>query len=375
LSGNYIERRDDEPYFNTVARAITSPMTTAAYVDSATTDYHRLDVSEVMLVCANEVIPLVQTFSRREDAAATKHEWFEQYIPDDAGTVFLAETADPAAQVATVPTRFSNTMAKMGRLFIMSDEAQVIAQARGLHAVGVDEFARQMSIQTRQLVRDTEKALIEAVESTSSPRGFRGILGAYKPSAGATLNGWIGGVVTATTLDLGGDKIVASGATSGQRNVEDVLNQFMLQLYLLFAGPMPNTLYVPPRFLKIMQDAASAKIQINLSQDDLARQIKYNLGGATGKFYTNFGLMNVVAHPRLLGATATPGSGDNVPAASRLLALETNSFSIIDYVNNGGFRVEQRAKTGPTDTRLISQYLTLEVRNLNSHGCIKNFWF
>lgn len=387
--GNFIARKEDEAYLDTVARSITSPMTTATYDGSLTSsanDYHRLDISQVMIVAASENVPLASRLARREASRAVKHFWFEQYI-SDAGTVnFLAELSDPGEKIAHVPTRFENVMAKQGRQFVISDEAQIIAKANGLEAVGTDELARQMEIQLRLLIRDHEVALLQASYddgSTGNTRAFRSILGDYR-AASPVKNGWIGSQSEGSPINptdtpglcinLNGEEVVANGASGTQHNIADVLNQWMLNQYLLFAGPMPNVMYVPPRMLKLIQDAASEKIMITMTQAELARAAVFNLGGAAGKFYSDFGMIDIVAHPLLTSSNDAAGTLENRPALSRVLFLHEPSLAVVDYVGYGGIHFEPRAKVGPVEKRLISQIYTTEMRNLKSHGTIENFW-
>jgi hypothetical protein len=387
--GRFIARKEDEEYLETVARAITSPMTTATYDGSLTTaanDYHRLDISQVMILAATENVPLATRLARREAARAVKHFWFEQYLPGTGAVSFLSELNDPAEQLAQVPTRFENVMAKMGRQFVMSDEAQIIARANGLEAVGTDELGRQMNMQLTLMIRDWERALLQASYNDGSggaTRAFRSILGDYR-AASPVKNGWIGTQGNGSPInptdtpglciDLGGNELKATGASSPAQNIADVLNKWMLNQYSLFAGPMPNVMYVAPRTLKLIQTAASEKIQITMTQDELARRAVYNLGGAAGKFYSDFGMVDIVAHPLLTSSDSSTGTLENRPALSRILFLHEPSIAAVDYVGYGGIHVEPRAKNGPVEKRLLSQIVTLEVRNLKSHGTIENFW-
>jgi hypothetical protein len=57
-----------------------------------------------------------------------------------------------------------------------------------------------------------------------------------------------------------------------------------------------------------------------------------------------------------------------------MLFLHLPGIRMIDYVGWGGIHIEPRAKTGPVDTRLVSQITTLEFRYLKSHGLIRNFY-
>lgn len=346
----------------TVARAITSPMTTSTFEDSAATDYHRFNVNEALAIAVSEVVPLARRLGRRENSRGRQYHWFEQTLSDAGAVVALSELSDPAEQLAHVPTIYQNTMMKQGRMFKISDEAQIIARANGLLAVGTDELARQMAMQMTLLVRDMEKAILEARYddgSTGNPRQFRSLLGGFRSG---TLDGWIGGVVTDTTMDYAAAEITSA-------NIKQVINSYMLQLYNLHRGPMPTTMYVPPRMLFMIQNAAFERVQITMTQDDLARMSAMNLGGKVGIIYTDFGALDIVAHPLLPVGAATGAA-----ATSRILFLYEPALSLIDYVGNGGIHVEPRVKTGPVETRLISQIYTLEYTQTGSHGCIKNFF-
>jgi len=362
-TGKLIARKADEQYLDTVARALSSPFTAPQFADSASTDYHRIDISEFMLVAATENTPLSVRLGRVEGARALKHEWLEQYLsgPTSGAISVLAETSDPSASVAKVPTRYDNYMNKIGKLFVMSDEAQVIARANGLIAVGAEEMARQLTMLGQDLIRDQERLILEGNYSASSPRQMRGILGDYRNT---TANGWIGsaGVFTGSTLNYAAAQITSA-------NIATVLDTFLLQMYNLYAGPLPTTLYVPAAMAKLVVDAATSKIQIVMTQDELFRRSALNLGGAIGRFYTSFGFLDLVAHPLLSAATSAPGAG-----TSRMLALHEPSIKLVDYVGYGGIHMEPRAKTGPTETRLMSELFTLEVRNIKSHGVIENFY-
>ena len=343
-----------------VARAIASPMTTDTYQDAAGTDYHRMSVKEILSIASQEVVPLTQRLARAEAARGRQWHWYEQTLSDSGTVVAISETADPAEQLAHVPDLYSNWMMKQGRLFKISDEAQIIARANGLQGgVGTDELARQMAMQMTLLVRDTEKAILEAQLATTNPRQMRGLLGGFRTGSS---NGWIGGVVTDTTLDLAAAEITSA-------NVKKTINDYMLQLYNLHKGPMPNALYVPPRMLWLIQEAAFDRVQITMTQDELRKMAAFNLGGKVGFIYTDFGGLEVIAHP-LLPVGANAGAAAN----SRLMFLYEPAIRLIDYVGHGGIHIEPRVKTGPVETRLISQIYTLEMTQFGSHGVISNFY-
>lgn len=362
-ASKFITRVEGEDYLDTVARAITSPLTTDTYQDSPATDYHRLSVSEFMSVAITENTPLIQRLSRREGARARLFEWFEQYLPPNPTVTFVGELADPAAGLARVPTRLSNMMGKLGVTFEMSEEADIIARANGLIAVGTDEMARQMAFKLTELARNTERAVLEAVYndgSDTNPRAFRGLLGDYR---NGNLNGWIGGITTDTTLDLGSTILDAT-------NMEATLNKYLLQLFQLYAGPLPTTMYVPPRLLNVIQTAAKSRVTVFMSQDELAKKSALNFGGKVGIFYSDFGALDIIAHPLLTVGAATGGTA----ATSRILFLHEPGLSMIDYVGHGGVHIEPRPVSGPTTKRVISQIISLEARYLKSHGVIKNFY-
>lgn len=368
LKANFIARKEDEAYLDTVARAITSPMTTGTFESAPANDYHRLDISQVLSIAVTENTPLVHLIGRSEAARAIKHFWFEQYHPQDPQVTFLGELSDPGDELAKVPVKFENVMGKQGKQFKMSDEAQIVARANGLEAVGTDEYARQMHMVLVDLVRDTERAILEARYddgSTGNPRQYRGLLGGFK-AATPTYDGWIGGIETDGILDLANTEVTSA-------NVEGILNKFMLQMYNLQAGPIPNTLFLPPRMLKLIQDAAKSRVQVLMTQDELNRRSAMNLGGKVGIFYTDFGFVDIYAHPLLTLASSSTDT-TYLPASSVMLFLHIPAIRMIDYVGWGGVHIEPRAKTGPSDTRLVSQITTLEFRQLKSHGAIKNFW-
>ncbi len=361
---DYITRAAAEERLHTVARAIASPMTTGTYEDAPATDYHRLSISEVLAIAVSEVVPLCQRLGRVEGARGIKHFWFEQTLSDAGAIVALAETADPSEQLAHVPTKYENVMMKQGRLFRISDEAQIVARANGLHAVGPDELARQMTMQMTLLVRDMEKAILEAQYNDVGTRQFRGLLGGFRSS---TNNGWFGeagdnAVITDTVLDLAATEITSA-------NIKSTLNTYMLQLYNLHKGPMPNAMYVPPRLLALIQNAAFERVQITMTQDQLASMAAMNLGGRVGMFYSDFGPLEIIAHPLLPCASAAINAD-----TSRILFLWEPGIKLVDYVGHGGIHIEPRVKTGPVETRLISQYYTLEVRQTGSHGYVGNFY-
>jgi hypothetical protein len=64
-------------------------------------------------------------------------------------------------------------------------------------------------------------------------------------------------------------------------------------MYNLQAGPLPTTLFLPPRMLKVVQDAAKSRVQVLMTQDELHRRAAMNLGGKVGIFYTDFGFVDI----------------------------------------------------------------------------------
>lgn len=362
---NLIQRAEGEDdILDSVSRALSSPYTAAQYQDQASTDFHRLDIDDVMTVAVTEDVPLSARLGRKATARGLQHSWFEQEHPRNPTVSFGSEVSDVAAGNAIVPTKFSNYMGKLEVKFVMSDLADIIAQSHGLEAVGTDEMGRQLSAKFVELIRNQELAILEAVQSTSDPYAFRGLLGDYK---NGNRNGWIGGVETRTSVDFAGAELTAA-------NAEATLNSCLLQFYLLRAGQKPTSMWVAPRALNVIRAAASPKIQITMTQNELANMAALNLGGKVGMFYSDFGFVEIYAHPDLICASATPGSGTNIPANSRILFLYLPGINIVDFASNAGVRIDARAKTAPTETRVISEWVTLEVRNLAAQGELRNFW-
>jgi hypothetical protein len=362
----YVQRSEEgEPYLDAVYRALTPPMKTSTF--HSPNEYIHMSWDEVLSIASDEWTPLSATIGRMADAADIVYNWPEQRSPKSPGLSFLVEGADPAAGNAVTPVRYYNAMGTQGKAFKMTDEAQIIARAGGLIAVGPDEFARQLAEKLNELVRDQELALLEShYNDATEPRSFRGILGNYRNAdgTGVALNGWIGGVETATTLDFAGAEVTAA-------NAEALFDKYLLQLRLLQGGGLPTTVYVAPRMMKLLKDAASTKIQVTMTQDEVGRAVERNLGGQVGKIITSFGILNIIAHPMMEVRNA---ADDTRLAYSRMLFLDPRQLKMVDYKGYGGVHLEVRAKTDATETRLIKQIYTLQVRKLLSHGVIKNFW-
>lgn len=372
----------DEGYWDTVARALTTPESTGTFDGSQldpSRDYRRVSIDEVMLLVAEERIPFVQEFGRIEEAINYTHEWGEQYLPDDETDFgFVTEYADPDDSVPDIPNRFSNLMARQAKSVSITEEAQIIARARGQLFIGTDELANQLDYKTRKLVRAQERATIESWQrsgSSTQARQFRGLLGQYRSG---TENGWLGGVITETNLNLGTKELVAKDSdvsnASTQVSVSQLFNKWMLQRYDLKAGPNPNKVYVPPRALLTLQKSAFERLQINMTEQELARMSRMNMGGKVGIFYSDFGVLEIEAHPYLFLSNSASGTGDNAPAVSRFLFLHTPSIKYVDYKGFGGYHIDPRPVDGPVEERVISQYLTLKVKNLKSQGYAKGFW-
>lgn len=359
----HIKRTEDEALLNTVARALSDPFTAAQYQDSAGTDYHHVDVSDFMSVAITEDVPLSDRLSRQATSRGLNHAWLEQELPRNPTAAFTGELVDPTG-LAIVPKRYSNTMGKLAVEFEMSDLADTIARSHGLEGVGLDEMGRQLHMKFVELQRNQELALLEAVESTTDPYAFRGLLGDYK---NGNRNGWIGGVETRTSLNFGGAELTAA-------NAEATLNSALLQFYSLRAGPKPTSLWLPPRALTAIRSAASAKVQVFMTQSELANMSALNLGGKVGMFYSDYGFLEIYAHPDLLVSSASGGTGLNAPAVSRMLLLYLPGLKITDFASDPGVTIATRAKTRPTTRNVISEDITLEVRNLPSQGEIRNFW-
>lgn len=469
MSTSYLQRVDNEEFLVSVARAMTTGDTGRGTSD----DFHRLDYSEVLSVAATVNTPLSVRLGRVEAAKDLTHFWLEQYLdqatdqPSITGSLPGpgSETADPSEDGARKPKRYSNTMMKLARSFSITDEMQIIARAGGLHAVGTDEFARQMQMLLRVMLRDQERAILESVENTNKAwlvgqtsnasnaivsltvnatggvtavtsvtagsgyttseicnivqygngsggtvvtsnttgsafgtivagsgyvddilddkRMMKGLLGDYKTplagTAGDTARGWIGSVAGGSTVyDLAG-KQLSNAATAGNVvNIEDALNTIMRQIAELESGDMPSTLYVPSLMLNPLMKAAKEKLQINVNLSDLQNgSPKFVAGGAIGKFYCDFGSLDIIWHPMLYAAPVSGGTAGTTDAnsrKSRLMLLNESHIKVIDYLNAGGFQIDMRPQSGPTEKKVVSQYLSLELRMLKAHGFISDFF-
>lgn len=402
-----IQRQDEDLNFlQSVSRAMTTsdPRSTTPDSRGRIQDYHKIDYSDFLSVANTEHTPISASISRKEMARDIVHFWFEQYYPTtyraatDAAPTPVDEVSDPTDTAMLKPTRFSNVMNKIGRTFVISDELLVIAQAGGLlEAVGRDEWGRQMQFNMTMLLRQQELSILKASINSSGTgiRQMRGLMGDYLAVGNGTTystpkeNGWWGSgtpdgtdnkpVEERTAFDQGGKELIASGTPSGtQVLIETVLNSALQSFYNLYAGPTPPVLYVPPRTIPLLQKAAASKVQVFMTQAELSQRTEQNLGGVTGKYLSDFGMIDFVAHPLLFAhnsGTDDVSNGSTAAARnSRFLFLDLSQIALVDYAGFGGIHIEPRAKTAPVENRVMYEIFTLEVRQILSHGLVKNFW-
>jgi hypothetical protein len=354
---NTIERVADEAFLDSVFRAL---MTTAD-TRVGGSDYHVMDYSQVLSIAATENTPLSIRLGRMEAARDIEHFWLEQSIPHVGAFTPLSEGSDPGLGSPVTPTRFSNVMMDFGVKFAITDVMNIIARAGGLHAVGRDEFGRQLAIKLRELIRDQEVAIIQGKFSSAEPRQMRGLLGDYK---NAVEDGWV--QTQGTSLDLSAGQVSSS-------NIATHLNTILRTVAELQAGDLPTTLYVGSKLLGVLAEAAKDKLQIVVNLSEMQNGTpKFVAGSAILKFYCDFGALDVVWHPLL--TVAATGDLAAEKAKSRMLLLNESNIKLIDYVGAGGIHVEERAKTDATELRIIRERISLEVRQMKSMAQIHNFW-
>jgi hypothetical protein len=333
------EQRDD--YLNNLVRALKT-------TDSGVSDYRRLDYDEVIALVASIETPGSVRFRRVPKAKDITHYWLDQPLGDD-GENAQNEDADPSESAANKPTRYKNTMQIQSKVIKVTDTMERVARAGGLIGVGPSELGRQAELAARLLLKSQERALFTSVEQTTEPRKMKG------------LTAWIDSTA----------KLDASAVQLTSSNIETYVNNEMYKLYDLLAGAMPNALYCGPRLLGPLGQAAKNKVQINVNLADMQNGgvgAKLVAGQSVGYFMTDFGTLELVYTPWLTAAT-TSGAA----STSQALFLNEDAISIVDFVN-GGMEITERAKTAPTQNKVITQEITLEVRYVLSHGMLHNWY-
>lgn len=363
-TGKRITRNEDETLLGAISRSITSPYNVQHFQDTPGTDFHRLDVEDALSIAVEEAIPVQRVVPTVANVHAMTHEWLEQEHPRNPSVTFMNSVTDPSGGLAIVPTRYHNQMARLGVEFSMADIADVVARSQGLLGVGTDEMGRQLAAKVTEHARNRELAFWEGIESTSEPYGFRGILGDYK---NGNRNGFIGGVETRTSVDLGAIELTAT-------NIDYYLNKVLYTINQLRVGAMPNTLWVNPRALTLITNAASKKVTIMMTQAEVANMTALNLGGKVGIYYSNFGFVEIYSTPDLLLSDASGGTGLDAPALSRFVFLNTKALRFGNFSARPGIVIGPRAKTAAKEQRIIDEWLTLEVQKLGSHGELRNFF-
>lgn len=364
VRGRLITRNEDENMLNAISRAITSPYNVQDFVDSPSTDFHRLDVEDALSIAVEEAIPVQRVVPTVSNVHAMTHEWLEQEHPRSPAVTFLNSVSDPSNGIGIVPTRYSNQLGRLGVEFKMADIADSIARSNGLLGVGPDEMGRQLAAKVVEHSRNRELAFWEAIQSTTEPYGFRGMLGDYK---NGNRNGFIGGVETRTSLDLGAIELTSL-------NIDYYLNKELYTINQLRVGSMPNTLWVNPRALNLITAAASKKVTIMMTQSELANMSALNLGGKVGIYYSNFGFLEIYSTPDLCLSDSAGGTGLDAPALSRFVFLNTKALRFGNLSARPGIVIGPRAKTDGSENRVIDEWVTLEVQKLGSHGELRNFY-
>jgi len=271
--------------------------------------------------------------------------------PDTTNRV--VDGADVTSDDNALPTRVGNHSAISVKLV----SASTRARQGGTIGMG-DALAYQVMNRQRELRRDVEAMALQniaSVQDNGSNAGVAAGLDAWltsNTSNGAT--GANGGFNTTTG-------IVAAAAPGTKRAPSEATLRDLLQSVWEDGGNPTVLMGRPPviRGLSAHMFTTSAQVA-TLTSDVREKQGAAVATGSVNVFVTDFGVVCEMVANRLQPTTDT--------ATSTLFAIDPE-YAALSYLS--GYRVDELAKSGLSDKKLMSCDWTLKVYNQEAHGAYR----
>lgn len=276
-------------------------------------------------------------------ALGIKHEWREMALRNSAdnaqneGFLYSALTEE-----SVLPGLVSNTCqifaGKVGASKSLLAEA-----ARGRYGEDLRDFlGRQADMAYKGILKDTDRAFIRGVQSTSDPRAMKGLAGA--------IGTWDGFLQTNKT-SCGGDTFE-----------EDDLKGGMLKAWNATNGEfVPNAAYISADIAQLMADWTD-KVKFLIDIQDPRAMTEVKAGVAVGWYQSQFGVLELFLHPEV--------AHSNTPAHNFAMLLYEPH---IRRAVHRDLAPDQPAKVGDKVEQVIVGEHTLEVKCEKSSVLLHNF--
>lgn len=237
------------------------------------------------------------------------------------------------------PTRFTNRTRNSNYTQIFSASVEVSGSQRAAQTIGIaDELDYQKQERLRELIRDLENCVINGVAPTANPQG--------SASVRRTMNGIIPSIQT--NIFLPGVGPIPDGDGAGNELNEDILNAAMRTIW----------------------QHSSATIDTILVGGTQKRRINRFIGDSRGYAPKDTTFSDLVAVYESDFGVARIVLSRWVPSHTVLL-LDSSRLSVLP-LSGRSFHYKPLASSGDSDVGQIIGEYTLEMRNENAHGLIRN---
>lgn len=286
--------------------------------------------SEVMLVTAVNGNGLTVV---RGYGGTTRAVLFDGMVLHILGNAALEGEAAPAA-------RFTTRVRRQNYTQIFTAAVSVSGSMRAARAHGIrDEVDYQKQERMRELLRDLENCVINGTAGTVSPQGGPGIR--------RTMNGMLRLIQTNVFIpDSGG--IPPGGGPSGNELTEEVLNA-ALRLIWEQSGGRVDTIVCGG----VQKRRINSFIRSAISYTPADTRVR----DLVSVYESDFGVCRVVLSRW-------------VPA-DKVLLLDSSRIEVLPLAGRS-FQYQPLASTGDSVNGLVVGEYTLEFRNENAHGVIRN---
>jgi len=291
---------------------------------------NREDLSDIIKIVDQEKTPFMSSIAGTTKATARLHEWQTDSLDSASATNAVVEGDDVVGDAIT-PT------ARKGNRIQISEKAVTVTDLQNmLDSAGRDEeLAYQINRQSRSIKRDMEASLLAnnaAVVGNDTTAAELGGLVAWVNTNVSTdgtagddgTTAAIDGTPRAFTEDLLKD-VLKSGADSGADFSDILVGSFNKQVFSTFNG--------------------GSTFNIDASDKKIVNTIDVYVG--------DFGQMKVHFSPQQRGRDC--------------LIVDRNLVNVA-YVQN--LSMDELAKTGRTEKRMMNVYYTLEVLNEKGTGAV-----
>lgn len=287
----------------------------------------REDLADVIYRISPTQTPTLSSASKAK-ATQTLHEWQTQDLAAASASNEQLEGDDATNKTVTPTVRLSN------RTQISTKTVQVAGTNQSVIAAGrKGELGYQVSMAMLELKRDMESSLTQNSVTATSPRRSRG------------LRGWIADNVNHNGSTLA-DYVANTGYTNGTQRAftEAQLKDVLQKQYT--AGGEPDMLMMGAAQKQTFSGFTGNSTRFDKGEDK-------TVTASVDVYVSDFGELKAVPNRFQL--------------ARDVFSLQTDKLAVA-YLRP--FSVEQLAKTGDSERRMIVVEYTLECRAPKAHGAI-----